>query len=164
MKIGDLSFFHELPAGKRKRLFLLGFLLWTSLLLVVWLLLLSSVGGAKTRIAALEKRFQRVSPIAEETLRMESELAALAALSPLAAAQQVTRDLKLETRLSTIRPNKLGGDREGVQMIFEALDLPELLDLLKNLKSRGGLKVVSVTLSRRLDASKRADLQLILVR
>ncbi|MDY7000881.1 MAG: hypothetical protein SVS15_03755 [Thermodesulfobacteriota bacterium] len=164
MKIGDLSFLHELPAGKRKKAFLLGFSLWTGLLLIIWLLLSGSVGGAKARIATLEKRFQSVSPIAEETLRMESQLAALAGLSPLAAAQQVTRDLKLESRLSTIRPNKLGGDREGVQMIFEALNLPQLLDLLKNLKGRGGLKVVSATLSRRLDASKRADLQLILVR
>ena len=164
MKIGDLSFLLELPAGKRKKVFLLGFLLWTGLLLIIWLLLSGSVGGAKARIATLEKRLQSVSPIAEETLRMESELAALAGLSPLAAAQQVTRDLKLESHLSTIRPSKLGGNREGVQMIFEALNLPQLLDLLKNLKGRGGLKVVSANLSRRLDKSKRADLQLILVR
>ena len=164
MKVGDLSFLHELPAGKRKQTFLLFFVLWTSLLLSIWILMSNSVRGVKEHIQALERELERVSPVAEEVLRMESQLAALAGLSPLAAAQQVTRDLKLESHLSTIRPSKLGGGREGVQMIFEALNLPQLTDLLKNLKTRGGLKVVSATISRRLDSPKLADLQLILVR
>lgn len=164
MKIEDIPFIQELSPARRRRVLALGVLLWAGLLLLGWLALSEARDGARARIAALGREMDRAAHLAGQVMHLEAQLAALSGLAPLAAAQQVVRDLGMERQLTAIRPTQLGGGMEGVQMIFESLDLPQIINLLKQMRSRGGLSTVSATLSRRLDARDRADMQLVVVR
>ena len=62
------------------------------------------------------------------------------------------------------RPVAIGGGQSGVQLVFEGLDLPPLLDLLSQLKARAGLRIVSFILNRRFDDATLADVHMILAR
>ncbi len=164
MRIEDIPFIQELSPARRKRVLALGVLLWAVVLLLGWLALSEAPGLARERIKATGREMERTAGLVGQVMHMEAQLAALSGLAPLAAAQQVVRDLGMEKRLTAIRPTQLGGGVEGVQMIFESLDLPQIINLLKQMRSRGGLSTVSATLSRRLDARDRADMQLVVVR
>ncbi|MEW5774445.1 MAG: hypothetical protein AB1916_13070 [Thermodesulfobacteriota bacterium] len=164
MRIEDIPFIQELSPARRRRVLALGVLLWAVLLLMGWLALSGIAARSQERIAATGREMERAAGLAGQVMHLEAQLAALSGLAPLAAAQQVVRDLGMEARLTAIRPTQLGGGMEGVQMIFESLDLPQIINLLKQLRSRGGLSTVSATLSRRLDARDRADMQLVVVR
>lgn len=164
MRIEDIPFIQELSPARRKRVLALGVLLWAVVLLLGWLALSEAPALARERIAATGREMERTAGLVGQVMHIEAQLAALSGLAPLAAAQQVVRDLGMEKRLTAIRPTQLGGGMEGVQMIFESLDLPQIINLLKQMRSRGGLSTVSATLSRRLDARDRADMQLVVVR
>jgi hypothetical protein len=99
-----------------------------------------------------------------EVLYMQAQRAEFESMEPLAAARKVTRDLKMDDRLAAIRPTPAADGNDGIQMVFERLNLPQTLNLLKNLRDRVGLKVVSCSLNKRLDNPALADMQLILVR
>lgn len=164
MKFEDIPFIQELSPSRRRRVLALGVLLWAALLLLAGLALSDAAGRSRERITAVDREMQRTAGVVEEVMHLEAQLAALSGLAPLAAAQQVVRDLGLEAKLTAVRPTQLGGGVEGVQMIFESLNLPQVLDLLRQIRSRGGLSVVSSTLSRRLDDRSLADMQLVVVR
>jgi hypothetical protein len=164
MRIEDIPFIQELSPARRRRVLALGVLGWAGVLLLGWLALSEARDLARQRIAAAGPEMDRAAGLVGQVMHLEAQLAALSGLAPLAAAQQVVRDQGLEKQLTAIRPTQLGGGVEGVQMIFESLDLPQIINLLKQMRSRGGLSTVSATLSRRLDARDRADMQLVVVR
>ncbi len=164
MRIEDIPYIQELSPARRRRVLALGVLGWAVILLMGWLALTEAAVHSRQGIAEMGKEMDRAVGLVGQVMHLEAQLAALSGLAPLAAAQQVVRDQGLEGKLTAIRPTQLGGGVEGVQMIFESLDLPQLIELLKQLRARGGLSTVSSTLSRRLDTRDRADLQLVVVR
>jgi hypothetical protein len=164
MRIEDIPYIQELSPARRRRVLALGVLGWAVILLMGWLALTEAAVHSRQSIAEMGKEMDRAVGLVGQVMHLEAQLAALSGLAPLAAAQQVVRDIGLEKHLTAIRPTQLGGGVEGVQMIFESLDLPQIINLLKQLRARGGLTTVSSTLSRRLDARDHADLQLVVVR
>ena len=120
--------------------------------------------GAASRTRAQEAQFDKITPLVQDYLERQTVMGPLAGLSPLAAAQQITRELKLEDTLAAVRPMQITGGQEGVQMLFQALDHRQLLALLDSLTDRGGLKILSCNLNHRLDKPDFADLQLVLAR
>lgn len=154
----------RINTGGNDRLFPLALLLWAVVAACVWVYLKDMNTTAERRIDALQAKIAEVKPLVRETVLLESQRKDLAELSTLAAARQVTRELKLDGKLAAIRPGTVGGDREGVQMIFEGLNHPETVNLMKNLENRGGLKIISAGLTRRPDNSNLADFQMLLLR
>jgi type II secretory pathway component PulM len=154
----------RLHGGNSARLFPLALLLWAIVAACVWVYLKDGNEAAEKRITALQNKINEVKPLVSETIMLEARRKDLSEMSTLAAARQVTRELKLDGKLSAIRPGTVGQDREGVQMIFEGLNHPEVVNLLKNLENRGGLKIISAGLTRRPDNSNSADFQTLLLR
>ena len=164
MRIEDISFIQELSPARRRRVLALAVLAWAVVLGLAWLTLTETAERSRQHITDVGKEMDRVVGLVGQVMHLEAQLAALSGLAPLAAAQQVVRDQGLESKLTAIRPTQLGGGVEGVQMVFESLDLPQIINLLKQLRARGGLSTISSTVSRRLDTRDHADVQLVVVR
>lgn len=137
---------------------------WAVVLLLLWGAVSGAAQTALARIEDTDKRFARAAPLVREVLYMQAQRAEFESMEPLVAARKVTRDLKMDDRLAAIRPTPAADGNDGIQMVFERLNLPQTLNLLKNLRDRVGLKVVSCSLNKRLDNPALADMQLILVR
>lgn len=164
MRLDILPFMQDWPPRRRRR-FLQGVTLavggaWA----VCFLVLTTMTDAAAERTKAVQQRYDRVAPLVEEAVTLQARKGTLASMKPLAAAQQVSRDLKLDSRLASLRPAQLAGGQEGVQLFFESLDLAQLYDLLEAIQDRSGLKVFSMNFTRRMDVPDRADIQLVLVR
>lgn len=164
MKLEELYIWRLWPVNKRKRYFQLAALAVAGIWAVVFLIFSGITAGAKSDLVAQQAKYERVSPLVQKILALESQAGDLATLSPLAAVQQAGRDLGLEDRLVSIKPTQLVGGQEGVQLMFESLNLQELMDLLHTLNVKGRLKVLSCMLNHRLDNPQLADIRLVLVR
>jgi type II secretory pathway component PulM len=164
MKLEELLFWRDMTMSQRRLMIQASFLLVLLLLAGTWLGLHLSAQSAQEQAQRLKQRYAEVLPMVEQALNLQSSKGDLAGMAPMPAAQQVIRELGLEDRLASIRPTQLGGGGEGVQLVMEAMNLPELIKLMKNLRSRGGLSVLTFNLGRRLDNTELADLKLVLGR
>lgn len=164
MKLDDLYFWQGWPVGRRKQYFRLMLLLWVALWAFAFTLTTWMSNAARKDAAEARSRYERVLPMAEEAMSLQTQSGNLAGMNPLATAQQVSRDLQLERKLASIRPTQMTGGQEGVQLQYEALNLPEMLALLDTLNQKGRLKVLSLIFNHRGDRPKNADLQLVLTR
>ena len=164
MKIEDLYFWQNWPVGRRRQYFRLSMLIWLGLWCLLFVLTTYLTDGARKSVSAAQSRYERIVPLIAEIKTLEARKSDLTDMTPLAAAQQVSRDLKLEKKLASIRPTQLTGNQEGVQLLFERLDLDEFLSLLDTLQEKGRLKIVSSLINHRMDQPDRADLQLVLAR
>ena len=160
----SLLFWNDWPVRRQQVFFtaLLGG--WIVLLFLIWFGLWAATDSAHEHRQDLQRKYEQILPLAEEALRMGTTLGALVELGPMPAAQQIVRELKLEQNLTSIRPTQLGGGVEGVQILMESLDLPQMIDLLDQLEKRGGFSVLSFVLNHRMDDPQYADVQLVLTR
>lgn len=164
MNLDTLFFWQEWTLSRQKTFFRAVLLAWMGLLVLAWMMLAGSTTARSREAAALAAKHQQIKPMIDEILRLRAQKGALAGLGPMAAAQQIIREMGLEAKLSSLRPTQVGGGGEGVQLLLESFNLPELTKLLDNLQVRGGLKTVSFSLNHRMDAPKLADLQMVLAR
>jgi type II secretory pathway component PulM len=164
MSLSDFFLWQDLTGKQRRRLFLFAFWFLILALLGTWAMLYLKTERSQRRIDTLAQRYAQAAPLVEQALELQARKGALAGMGPMPAAQQVIREMGLDSRLASIRPTQLGGGAEGVQLIMESLNLPELLTLMDNLDHRAGLGVLNFSLSRRLDNKDLADLQLVLSR
>jgi type II secretory pathway component PulM len=164
MRLEELYIWQSWPVNRRKRYFQLAALAVAGVWVVLFLIFSGMTAGAKSDLTVERAKYERVSPLVQKVLVLQSQAGQLATLSPLAAVQQAGRDLGLEDRLVSIKPTQLMGGQEGVQLMFESLNLRELVDLLHTLNVKGRLKVLSCMLNHRLDDPELADIRLVLVR
>lgn len=138
-------------------------LVCTALWLALFLGLNVMRGNSEKQSMSHAARLNKITPLVRELEGLGAERDnSFSGIGPQAAAQKVTRELGLEDRLASLRPSQLVGGQEGVQLLYESLDLNQLIRLLEQLKSKGGLSVLSVVVNHRLDQPERADLQLVL--
>lgn len=165
MELERFFIWQDWPAEKQKLFFAALVAVWALVLFMVW----SGFHEAQsrdTRIAlASKEKYGRTVPLVERLKAGEASRGALVDREPMAAAQQVIRDLGLDSRLSSLRPLQAGiNSSQGVQVILESINLPELVGMLRDFNVRGGLKVTNFNISHRLDAPELADVQIILSR
>jgi len=165
VKISDLFNLSTVPHHRRKLLYP-GMALGVALF---FLALFSSLSGmsasARQKLDTLSERRERILPLVDELrARQDQGGKSLRPMEPLAAAQQISRDLGMEANLASIRPMNMVGGKEGVQVFFESINLDQLTGLLVSLEARAGLTVFSVNLNRRMDNPKLANLQMVLTR
>lgn len=164
MAMERLFFWREWPIEHQRRFQRTVFWGWSVVIFGVWLgLFLLTVFTGK-EIEEQRQMRQRVSMMVAEIQTLVTRPEPLARFDPQEAAGFVVRDLGLESRLPTSRLVGIGGEQSGVQLVFEGLDMPPLVDLLTQLKSRAGLKTVSFILNRRFDDPTLADVHMILAR
>lgn len=164
----DLERFYiwqDWPADKQKLFFASLVAGWALILFMIWSGLNDSQSRAERIVLSSKQQYAKVVPLVEQLKAGESSRGALVDREPMAAAQQVIRDLGLDTRLTSLRPLQGDGSSgQGVQVLLESLNLPELVALLRDFKVRGALKVNNFNVNHRLDAPELADVQIILVR
>ena len=164
----DLERFYiwqDWPADKQKLFFSALVAGWALILFLIWSGFADSQHKAERRMLSSKQQYAKVVPLVEELRTGEASRGALVDREPMTAAQQVIRDLGLDSRLSSLRPMQSGGDSgQGVQVLLESLNLPELVALLRDFKVRGGLKVTNFNINHRLDSPELADVQIILFR
>ncbi|MGE4298413.1 MAG: hypothetical protein AB7E47_10325 [Desulfovibrionaceae bacterium] len=160
----DVRFWEDWSAERQRQGLRLLVLAWVALWLGLFLIFSMMCDSEMSRIHSQERQFDKITPLVQDYLERQTVMGPLAALSPLAAAQQVTRELKLDDLLAAVRPMQIAGGQDGVQMLFQSVNLKQLLALLDSLTDRGGLKILSCNLNHRLDKPDHADVQLVLAR
>ncbi len=164
MKLDELFFWQNWPVSRRKQYFRLMMLVWRGVWGLAFVMTTYLTDGAKSALGSAQQRYEKIVPLIQEIKSLEARQSSLTDMTPLAAAQQVSRDLKLESKLASIRPTQLTGNQEGVQLLYERLNLDEFLSLLDTLQDKGRLKIISTVLNHRGDQANLADLQLVLAR
>lgn len=160
-----LVFWRDWPFGVQRR-FAQGLVVCVAFLgLLVWVGLYQATQRAEAAAGQALERHLRVADMAQEVRMLESgRTESLAGTPMLIAARQISRDVGLDEKLTSVRPALQSAGRDGVQLYYERLSLTELIGLLEALHREAGLKTSSLTLNRRLDNPSRADLQLVLFR
>lgn len=156
----DFFFWRNWPVKRRKRYFQLLALVWV----LVWVMAFASVAALRESAERAEleakARHLRVAPLVAEAKALKEQGGELSNLSPMAVVQQIGRDMGLGDRVASVRPAQLPGGRQGVQVLYQALDMVEFVDVLTAISGEARLQIVAMTMNHRLDQPDRADLQL----
>lgn len=164
MELDRYLFWQDWPADSQKLFFAGCVVAWGIVLFMIWSGFYESQERSQSIIIRSQQKYFQVQPLVGQLKSVETAQGALVGREPMAAAQQVIRDLSLDARLTSVRPVQTGGSSGGVQVIMEALNLPELVLLLRDFKSRGALIVSNINISHRLDSPELADVQITLSR
>lgn len=152
----DLERFYiwqDWPADKQKLFFTALVAGWALVLFLVWSGFAESQSKAERITLSSKQKFAKVVPLVEQLKAGESSRGALVDREPMTAAQQVIRDLGLDGRLTSLRPLQAGPNSgQGVQVLLESLNLPELVALMRDFNVRGALKVTNFNINHRLDS------------
>ena len=165
MELERFCIWQDWPVEKQKLFFAAMVAAWALLLFMVWSGFSESESKAVRIMLSSKQNYSKVVPLVEQLKAGESSRGALIDREPMAAAQQVIRDLGLDTRLTSLRPLQAGANSSsGVQVILESLNLPEVVFLLRDFNVRGALKITNFNINHRLDTPELADVQIILTR
>lgn len=164
MDLDRYLFWQDWPADSQKLFFAGCVAVWALILFMVWSGLYESQERAQSIYVRSQQKYLQVEPLVAQLKSGETARGALVEREPMAAAQQVIRDLHLDERLTSVRPVQSGEGSGGVQVIMEALNLPELVFLMRDFKTRGALTVSNMNISHRLDSPELADVQITLSR
>ncbi len=164
MKLDALYFWQDWPVSRWQYFFPSVALGLLGLFCIVFLSLAMMTDARRQDAVRFEDRLRQVRSLTQEILALQSQVGDLASLSPLGTAQQLNTDLHLEKNLASITPTQLAEGRDGVRLVYEALNLKQLVDLLQNIRSRGNLTILSCVINHREDNRMLADVQLVLSR
>ncbi|CCO23262.1 type II secretion system protein GspM [Maridesulfovibrio hydrothermalis] len=165
MDLERFFIWQDWPVEKQKMFFAALVAAWALVLFMIWSGLNESQSKAVRIMLSSKQKYSKTVPLVEELKAGETSRGALVDREPMTAAQQVIRDLGLDLRLTSLRPLQAGANSDqGVQVILESLNMPELVALLRDFSVRGGLKVTNFNISHRLDSPELADVQIILTR
>lgn len=161
-----LAFWRDWPLERQRGALYLLLILTVLTTTTAWFWLYAATQRAAEREAAAMEQHQRVSTLVAEILGRERGAGPeeQANLPILIVARQISRDIGLEEKLISVRPALQTTGRDGVQLYYEQLTLPDLLALLEALNRDSGLQVSTVTFNRRMDNPSLADLQMVLFR
>lgn len=164
-----LAFWRDWPPGRQRRFVQL--LLAASVLisLLCWHGLYAATQQAVEEAQASQKKHGRTAELVQRIRGLEQQHDQASGIGNdsapvLVAVRQVSRDMGLEDKLASVRPALQAAGRDGVQLYYERLNLPELLALLEALQREAGMRTSSMTFNRRVDNDSLADLQLVLYR
>ncbi len=160
-----MRFWRNTSPGAQRRMALAGLLGAALLGSGLWAGLYAATTRTAQETEQSLERHLRVAGMVQEIRSLEGTRGQSLAGTPiLIAARQVSRDIGLEEKLTSVRPALQSAGRDGVQLYFERLDLTELIALMESLQRVAGLKTSTLTFNRRLDNPGLADLQLVLFR
>ena len=164
-QLQPLAFWRDWPLERQRWALYLLLALTVLAATAIWLWLHAATLRAAEREEAVMERHQKVSELVAAIRGLERGANAEQANLPiLISARQISRDIGLEEKLVSVRPALQTTGRDGVQLYYERLTLPDLLALLEALNRESGLQSSTVTFNRRMDNPSLADLQMVLFR
>ncbi|WP_045210747.1 hypothetical protein [Desulfonatronovibrio magnus] len=135
--------------------------------LLIWSWIDSASQSSQERKEQVVYQYNRALPL---TAGLEAQLSGDRStdryrnVSPFAAVQQAVRDINLEPNLTSVRPASTPGGREGVRILVENLNLPQMISLFDSFQNQAGLELVSGNINKRVDNPQRVDITLLLTR
>lgn len=163
VRTGSVAFWRDWSPGVQKRAAQAFVVLVGAAACLIWFGLFSATQRAADQANQAMERHQRADALVREIRQLErTQGDSLSGAPILVAARQVSRDMGLEEKLTSVRPALQSSGRDGVHLYFERLNLPELIGLLETMQREAGLKTSTLNLNRRLDDPGQADLQLVL--
>ena len=163
--IRNLTCWRDCPPERRRNMLYLLTALTVLTFFLLWFWLHTRTVEMENQGRMAVERHARVQEMVQEIRMLEQAHGRpQAAMPALIAARQVSRDIGLEDKLISVRPAPQATGREGVQLYYERLNLPDLLALLEALSRDAGLRTSTLTFNRRMDNPALADLQLVLFR
>lgn len=149
--------------------------LWRGLIVAWGLLLLAAWAGLAALTRMEEKAgesagqtYVAAAPLAAEVMDLRERHGQLENLAPMAAAERAARAAGIGAERLRLEP---GGDpslaqspAQGVSLRVQALNLRELVDLLRDLRVEAGLNTLSATLFPGRGGDGRMDLGMVLSR
>lgn len=163
-KVSALISWQARSAHEQKRIASFLIMLAVLLPLSLWFWINSAIQQNIAEKDQIISRYEKAVPLAEQIQTAIPDQNNLEQLSPLAAAQQVARDMGIEEKLTSIRPTRALQGRPSVQIHIQDLDLPQLLHFFANLETQAGLQLISGNLNKRAENPARMDLSLVLAR
>ncbi|MFN2267603.1 MAG: type II secretion system protein GspM, partial [Desulfonatronovibrio sp.] len=157
-KVSTLISWQSRSVHDQKRIALLLIFLTVLLPLSVWIWINSAIQQNLAEKDQIISRYEKAAPLAELIKDAKPDKNNLQGLSPLAATQQVVRDMGIEAKMTSIRPARALQGLNGVQIHIQDLDLPQLLHFFTNLKTQAGIQLISGNLNKRADNPARMDL------
>ncbi len=139
---------------------------WGATLFACWAVLLVLTRAAEKSSEEAGSMYVTVAPMAAEVMDLRNSGGQLAAQPPLMAAERVARSAgvgpdRLSLRLS---PNASVTPGGTVELHARALNLSELVNILRDLRVEGGLSTVSAQLTPVNGADNLMDLDMVLSR
>lgn len=139
---------------------------WGAALLACWAVLLVLTRSAEKAGEEAGRMYVTITPMAAEVMDLRNSGGRLAVQPPLMAAERVARGAgvgpdRLTVRLSPEASTVPGG---AVELHARALNLFELVNILRDLRVEGGLSTVSAQLTPVDGADNLMDLDMVLTR
>ncbi len=134
---------------------------WFFILLVGWLFLFFSARNMDRDIQEHRETYALIAPMVAEFKAIKGTDRESGAESVLEGAWSVTRSLSLESQLADTAERVEEDGRQVVDLAYQGLSLPRLLDLVRALRTRG-LKVVSFNLVRNESRADHSDVRMVL--
>lgn len=134
---------------------------WVFIMLVGWLFMFFSARNIERDIQEHRETYTLIAPMVQEFKAIKGAARESARESVLEGAWGVTRSLNLENQLAETGERTEEDGREVVDLFYQGVSLPRLLDLVRALHTRG-LKVISFKLVRSQDAADRSDVRMVL--
>lgn len=162
----------HLSAAAQRRLWLGLIAGWTLLLLAAWAGLSAFTRAAEKACEEAGQTYVLVAPLAAEVMDLRDRRGLLEGLPPLQAAERVARSagigperLRLAPAAATAAaPAAFAAPAEALSLRAQALNLGELVAVLRDLRVEAGLNTLSVHLAPAPGNDNRMDLDLVLSR
>lgn len=154
----------HMPAAAQRRLWRLVLCGWAVALLGAWAGLSVFTRAEEKQVEELGQFYVSVAPLAAEVMDLRQRRGQLEGQPPLLAAEQVARGAGIgpERLRLTPLPQADGGQRLSLRA--QALTLPELVGLLRDLSVEAGLDAASSHLATTPGMDDRMDLDMVLAR
>lgn len=165
--LNNMNFSRVMSSAQQKRAAWMLMGLSFLLPLLIWSWIDSASQSSQERKEQIVYQYNRALPL---TAGLEAQLSGDRStdryrnVSPFAAVQQAVRDINLEPNLTSVRPASTPGGREGVRILVENLNLPQMISLFDSFQNQAGLELVSGNINKRVDNPQRVDITLLLTR
>lgn len=164
MNLQNIFFWENLSFNAKSRLIYGLVLLICCIALFIWFSLYAQTQQTKEEISRVSSRYEEVLPLAQKIVQLQNQQTNVSEMAPMPAAQNVVKQLQLRDHMASISPIQLGPGQEAVQMYFESLNLPQIVDLMHNLEKQAGFRVMNFQFNHRMEDNDLADIKVVISR
>lgn len=152
------------PPASQQRLFKFLLLGTAGLIFAVFVGATLFTGALTQEIAAEKEQYGLVVPLVREITTLRAAQGDLVRLTPEEAVRRILDDRSLNDYAASLRPTRVAGDQEGVEVTLNGLTLIMLTDFLQDVRERASLQAPEFVLTRNPEEPRLADVHLVLAR
>ncbi|MEZ7198860.1 hypothetical protein [Pseudodesulfovibrio karagichevae] len=152
------------PPASQQRLFKFLLLGTAGLIFAVFVGVTLFTGALGQEIAAGKAQYGLVVPLVREIATLRAAQSDLVQLTPEEAVRRILDDRSLNDYAVSLRPTRIAGDQDAVEVTLEGLTLIMLTDFLQDVRDRASLQAPEFVLTRNPEEPRLADVHLVLAR